>query len=281
MSFCILYLASPRKFCVDPTNEPRIDLLATSLRITHRLFPTTDIFVFHEDYTDEEFIRLSGVKQFIQVDFSGLEQLRTPGLRRPYGYLMMCRFFSGIMQSYPFLQQYTHYMRLDDDSYFLEPYLTDETVKSLLSQDYVFRSVFQDTQDQQSLFDFTMNFLTKTQYRQYVPKLRTELQKRNILRSDGKTYSGLAPYNNFHIASFRLWNHPLIQTYIQALEQSSGILRYGWMDANIHSMIIFVLCMFIDMKIHHESSFGYRHNKHVSRLDSSAVDYVDSLPFGL
>ncbi len=280
MSFCILYLASPRKFCVDPTNEPRIDLLETSVEIAHRIFPDTDIYVFHEDYTYEEFNRLPGVKQFIQVDFSGLEHLRTPGLRRPYGYLMMCRFFSGVVQANPILQRYTHYMRLDDDSFFMEPYLTEEKVKSLLTQDYVFRSVFQDTQDQQSLFDFTFRFLSQHGYGQHIPKLRTELQKRHMMNANG-LYTGLAPYNNFHIASFRLWNHPLIQKYVQAVEESAGILKYGWMDANIHSMIIFVLCLFIDMQIHHEASFGYRHNRHISRLHSSAVHCDDSLPFGL
>lgn len=281
MKLCIIYLASPRMFRVDPSKEPRIDLLASSLAITSRLFPTTDIYVFHEDYTQDEFARLAGVKEFIQVDFTGREHLHTRGLRRPYGYLMMCRFFSGIVQAHPVLQAYTHYMRLDDDSYFTEPYITDELIQSCMTQDYVFRSVFQDTQDQQSLFDFTIEFLAKTEYIRYLPKLRQELQKRYMLRPDGKTYTGLAPYNNFHIASFRLWNHPLIQSYIREIESSGGILKYGWMDANIHAMIVFVLCLFINMSIHHESSFGYRHNRHVSRLHSSAVYCDDSLPFGL
>ena len=280
MSFCIVYLASPRSFRVDPSNEPRIDLLEKSVEIAHRIFPTTDILVFHEDYTYEEFNRLPGVKQFIQVSFAGLEHLRAPGLRRPYGYLMMCRFFSGVVQSNPILQRYTHYMRLDDDSYFTEPYLTEDKVKSLLTHDYVFRSVFQDTQDQQSLFDFTLRFLSQHGYGQHIPKLRTELQKRYMMNPNG-TYTGLAPYNNFHIASVRLWNHPLIQKYIQAIEESAGILKYGWMDANIHGMIIFVVCLFLDLDIHHESSFGYRHNRHVSRPNSSAVHYDESLPFGV
>ena len=281
MSWCIVYLASPKSFHIfdDPAQASRLELLQGSLRITRKLFPTTDILVFHEDYTEEEFAMLPQVTKFLRIDFSGQERHCNTKLRRPYGYLMMCRFFSGIMQSHPEVVKYTHYMRLDDDSYFLEPYLTDARVNSLLTHDYVFRSMFEDKQDQQSLFDFTLDFLRKEGYGNHIGALKNELRKKYVLRGD--TYTGLAPYNNFHIASQRLWQNPLIQRYIAALEESHGILRYGWMDANIHGMIVYVLTLFIGMKIHHEATFGYRHNRHVSRHDSTAVDYREELPFGL
>jgi hypothetical protein len=281
MSFCIVYLASPKSFHIfdDPAQASRLELLQGSVKIARKLFPTTDILVFHEDYAEDEFAALPGVTKFIPIDFSGQERHCNPKLRRPYGYLMMCRFFSGIMQSHPEITKYSHYMRLDDDSYFLDPYLTDARVKSLLTHDYVFRSMFEDKQDQQSLFDFTLDFLRKEGYGNHIDALKNELRKKYVLRGD--TYTGLAPYNNFHIASQRLWQNPLIQRYIAALEESHGILRYGWMDANIHGMIVYVLTLFIGMKIHHESTFGYRHNRHVSRFDSTAVDYIETLPFGL
>lgn len=280
MSFCIVYLASPKSHHIfnDPNQESRLELIQGSLTITRRLFPTTDIFVFHEDYDEEQFAQLPGVTEFIQVDFSGQEALCNPSLRRPYGYLMMCRFFSGVMQSHPRLQTYTHYMRLDDDSYFQTPSLTEQYVKeNLLKHDYVFRSVFQDTQDQASLFAFTLDFLRKEGYGSYIETLKHELRRKYLLQGD--TYTGLAPYNNFHIASQRLWQNPLIQRYIAAIEESHGILKYGWMDANIHAMIVFVLTLFCGMKIHHDATFGYRHNRHISRLDSTAVHYDESLPF--
>jgi hypothetical protein len=281
MSFCIIYLASPRKFHIydDPLQMTRIKLLQQSLSVTTRQFPTTDIYVFHEDYTDEEMDSLPGVKEFICVDFSGFEHYRVQGLRRPYGYLMMCRFFSGIVQSHPALQKYTHYMRLDDDSFFLDPYLNETNVKELLKHDYVYRSTFGDLQDQQSLYQSTLEFLKKEGYGHTIPTLEKELVKKYFLR-DGK-YTGLAPYNNFHIASQRLWQNPIIQRYIAYIENEKGILRYGWMDANIHAMIIYILALYCGMKIHHTGWFGYRHNKHVSRMNSTAVDYVDLLPFGL
>lgn len=281
MSFCIVYLASPRSFHIfdDPAQASRLELLQGSLHIARRQFPTTDILVFHEDYTEEEFAVLPEVTKFLQVDFSGHETHYNPKLRRPYGYLMMCRFFSGVLQSHPEVTKYTHYMRLDDDSYFLDPYLTEERVKALLTHDYVFRSAFQDPQDQQSLWEFTLDFLRKEGYGQHIETLKNELRKKYVLQGD--TYTGLAPYNNFHIASQRLWQNPLIQRYIAALEASHGILQKGWMDANVHAMVMYVLTLFIGMKIHHEATFGYRHNRHVSRHDSTAVDYIESLPFGL
>lgn len=282
MSFCIVYLASPKSFHIfdDPAQASRVELLKGSLAITRRLFPTTDIFVFHEDYDAEQFAQLPEVTEFIQVDFSGHEAFCNRSLRRPYGYLMMCRFFSGVVQSHPRLQTYTHYMRLDDDSFFQAPYLTEEYVKTnLLKHDYVYRSMFQDTQDQDSLFAFTLDFLRKEGYGSHIETLKKELRKKYLLQGD--TYSGLAPYNNFHIASQRLWQNPLVQRYIAALEESHGILTSGWMDANIHAMIIYVLALFCGMKIHHDATFGYRHNRHVSRLDSTAVRYDETLPFGV
>lgn len=282
MSWCILYLASPKSHHIynDPAQASRLELLQGSLRIARKRFPNTDILVFHEDYTEEEFDTLPGVTKFIQVDFSGREALRNTSLRRPYGYLMMCRFFSGIVQSHPEVRKYRHYMRLDDDSYFTQPALTPEKVETdLLKHDYVYRSVFGDPQDQQTLWEFTIDFLQKEGYGQHIETLKNELRKKHFLRGD--TYTGMAPYNNFHIASQRLWQNPLIQRYVSAIESSNGILQKGWMDANIHAMIVFALTLFIGMKIHPETSFGYRHNRHVSRLGDVGIDHDETLPFGV
>lgn len=281
MNFCIVYLASPRRFHIydDPAQTSRLELLRQSMSITRRLFPTTDTIVFHEDYTDVDTSMFPDGIRFIQVNFAGQEEFLNPSLRRPYGYLMMCRFFSGVMQSHPEIAKYTHYMRLDDDSFFLEPFLNETNVQELLKHDYVYRSTFGDAQDQQSLYESTLEFLKKEGYGHTIPTLEKELHKKYFLIR-GK-YSGLAPYNNFHIASQRLWQNSIVQRYIQHIETEKGILRKGWMDANIHAMIIYVIALYCGMKIHHVGWFGYRHNRHVSRFDSTAVDYVESLPFGV
>jgi hypothetical protein len=287
MSFCIVYLASPRTSQIketvgnDSSHPTRISLLWGSYNIVRKTFPTTDVYIFHEDYTEEEFALFPDVTDFVRVDFSGFEDVYSSSNRRPRGYLMMCRFFSGVMQAHPQLRKYSHYMRLDDDSYFTSPELTESFVKAnLLNHDYVYRSLFYDERDQQSLYQFTMDFVKTVGFGQYVGKLQTFLRSRRFLRDDN-TYTGLAPYNNFHIASQRLWQTPLVAQYIQAIESSAGIFKYGWMDANIHAMIVFVLAPLCGLFIHHEASFGYRHNQHVSRLHTDAVEYNPNLPFGV
>ena len=281
MPWCIVYLASPRSVHVydDPKQPSRLDILAGSIRIARKLFPDVDLLVFHEDYTIEDMARLPGVTQFHKVDFSGQEAYRTPNLRRPYGYLMMCRFFSGQLQAHPALSPYTHYMRLDDDSYFIAPYLTQEHVETeYLTHDYVYRSTFGDLQDQQSLWEFTLAFLRSNGYGAHIETLKAHLRKKFFLKGD--LYSGLAPYNNFHVSSLRFWQNDVIQRYLKALEDSHGILKYGWMDANIHAMMVYVLTLFVGMKMHNDTSFGYRHNSHVSQIGNNRVDFIQSLPFG-
>jgi hypothetical protein len=280
-SLCIVYLASPRESHAYE-NAPklrisRMELLRGSVQIVRRLFSETPIYVFHEDYTEEDIASFPEVTEFLIVDFAGKETIMNTKLRRPYGYLMMCRFFSGIMQSHPTIQKHTHYMRLDDDSYFMEPWVSAGQLP--LHHDYIYRSLFLDKTDQQSLFDFTLEFLKKDGLARHIPELKKLLQKRWFFLADG-SYSGVAPYNNFHVASLRLWNNPIVKRYIQAIEDCDGILRYGWMDANIHSMVVFVLSLFCGMSNHHASTFGYRHNQHFSKLDSVEVIYVPSLPFG-
>ncbi|MBY9021879.1 MAG: hypothetical protein KGD67_12550, partial [Candidatus Lokiarchaeota archaeon] len=52
-----------------------------------------------------------------------------------------------------------HYMRLDDDSYFLEPMITESHITKILDNDYIYRSLFYDLKDHQSLFNFTINYV--------------------------------------------------------------------------------------------------------------------------
>lgn len=277
-SWCIVYLACPKDRRIGPTfgDHRKFDILKKSIEITKQVFPTTDIFLFHEDFTDTEFQQLPSVKEHIQVDFSGYDDVFVKHVF-PKGYVLMCRFFSGVLQRLPQLQAYSHYMRLDDDSYFQHPYITENDVRSLLTHDYVYRSVFYDLKDHQALFDYTIKFLREKGYSRFIPDLMQWLSMQGVARNG--SYTGLAPYNNFHISSIRLWTHPLVSEYIDRLEAEQCILKYGWLDANIHAMIVWLLVPFIRMKVHHEGSFGYRHNKHVSHLHSTAIQWIDNLPF--
>lgn len=270
MSFCIVYLASPSDFrCRD---RKRIDILRVSLQRTKQLFPNTDIFIFHEDYTEEDKRFLPPVKEYIQVDFSGGDDRYDPKTERRKGYLMMCRFFCGPMQETPQLQSYTHYMRLDDDSLFLEPFISENRVKELLRYDYVYRTVYNEVpcRPEHTLWEFTLDFLRKEGVKDYDITAMKKMLKENLLMN-GDTWANNVPYNNFHLSSLALWKNPLVRRYLAEIEKVGGILRYGWYDASIHAMIVFVLRWFTRAVVGCDTTWGYRHNCHISKMYHDSV----------
>ncbi len=282
MATCILYLASPSAAVIHPKTDlrRRYEALKYSITRTRVLLPKIPIFVFHEDYTEED---MKGIEyatpKFLKVDFSGFEDVYQP-VNASKGYMMMCRFFSGIVQKHPELQRFSHYIRLDDDSYFMEPYITEKRIISYMYFDYVYRSVFYEAKPQQTLFDFTMTFLQRETRMNAIDKavLQSKLRGESILINE--RYSGKAPYNNFHFSSLRLWNHPIVAKYIQAIESVQGCLRYGWLDANIHAMIIWVLTKRIPgIRVTTDTEFGYRHNAHVSVYGTLNVAIGPNLKF--
>lgn len=281
MKMCIIYLASPRLFTTgcNNTGHSRYIVLKASLMCTRRVLPNMDIIVFHEDYTDEDIRNLPSGIVFEKIDFSGFEDIYNRELSSRRGYLMMCRFFSGVVQTHPKLQGYTHYIRMDDDSYFLEPYITDELIQQFSTSDYVFRSVFRENKPQQSLYEFTMQFIDRQINIVRKTQIKNALVSRGFINRLGQ-YSGVAPYNNFHMSSLRIWSHPLIRSYIESIERSGGIFRYGWLDANIHAMIINIFPFIIpELSIKSCTSFGYRHNHHVSKIGNVDIICDETIPF--
>jgi hypothetical protein len=281
MSLCIVYLASPTDFLIHPQTDKRrrYEALKYSMTSVRKLFPKTPIYVFHEDYTEEDKQGLNyTTATFVQVDFTGFESVYR-NIHASLGYMMMCRFFSGILQSHPALQTHTHYIRFDDDSYLTPPFLTEERAKLFLNCDYVYRSVFREAKPQQSLYEFTLQFLRSTAATNVISErlLIQRLQREGIVI--GNRYTGKAPYNNFHCASLRLWSHPLVSRYIQAIESVHGILHHGWLDANIHAMVVWVLAPLLSLEVYADTAFGYRHNQHVSLLDSLSVVFEPRLKF--
>lgn len=281
MRACIVYLASPKQFTTLPNGEGelRLDALRASLSITKQCLPGIDIFLFHEDFTEKDLIDLPSVTLAAQINLSGFEQFYNPSVRRSYGYFSMCRFFSGVMQNLPCLQNYTHYIRMDDDSFFLQPYIGVSAIDRMMNYDYVYRSEFVESVDQQSLYDFTLAFLRKTAHSPpfTINRVIQSLIDRKIV-VNGR-YGGFAPYNNFHVSSLRLWRHPFVLRYITEIERIQGIYRYGWLDANIHAMIVFLLGPLIGTRVTTDTNFGYRHNRHMSLINSIALDSRPELPF--
>jgi len=250
VSIAVVYLASPRDW--SHQKWTRLECLRASLKLLRKFAPPWPVIIFHENYRkeDEEFLlAVHPDITFSQVDFSTHIHRYKPGYRDArvgtYGYGMMCRFFSGVMQVHPLLNPYTHYIRLDDDSYIQSP-ITPEIVQRILSNDYTYRCTFEDYSP--SLWDYSIEFMRKNGL-PVDPKLRTV---------------ATAPYTNYHSSSIRLWKHHVVREYLRGIEEQDGCITKGWDDAIIQGVIAKMICPVLGYGVHLENGFCYRHNQHCS-----------------
>lgn len=305
MNYCIVYLASPLDGynATLSTGEKRIDMMNMSLKnvTTHLKLP---VVIFHEDFTDKEIDNMK--KIYDNIVFEKIDMIRddlvfkqksckTSNLSdgkcvcvknnknpksicfRPKGYLMMCRFFSGEMQKHPALQKYDGYIRFDDDSFLIEPFISQNNfMEEVTKHDYVFRSIFRESQDQKELFNFTINYCKNKGMN--VMNIINRCKKMGIVDSNNN-YNGFAPYNNFHCCKLSLWKHSTIDDYINKIEEHGGILQRGWMDANVHAMIIFVIMPELNLSVYGYYKFGYRHNRAFSILNHYGTQYKEEERF--
>lgn len=270
VDFCVVYLASPRLAAVG--GVPRLTALLASLRSVRACLPeSSPVLIFHEDYTEEDKDQIRAIVpscEFHEVDFT-IGDADFVRHRRPKGYMLMCRFWSGVVQQHPALQRFTHYMRLDDDSYFINPKLERRELVRMSGADYSFRQLFFDPSPEHSrLYAFTVDFLRQAGL----------VEPTHRLLAKG-AYTGKAVYNNFHFASLRFWRHPLVGRFVEAVEAERGCLRCGWMDANLHTMILALLVPHTDLAVNQELHFGYRHNHHVAVWGSVAIRFDDQIHF--
>lgn len=247
MSLVVVYLASPR--AAGHLAWTRLECLFASLSLLrkHVRFGTLPVIVFHEDYEQMDMLTLLKAYphiRFEKVNFSGHEDAyvdRRPGERvGSYPYTMMCRFFSGQMQRHPLLAPYTHYMRLDDDSYIVAP-VADSTIARLQTFDYSYSSTFSDPAP--DLWEFAFRFMA-----------------REGLTPACDATNGV-PYTNFHAASLRLWRHPVVERFVDALEAERGCVRYRWDDAQVAAVIAFAMAPALGLTVNLEREFPYRHNQ--------------------
>jgi len=242
VSLIVTYLASPRTS--GWMKWSRLDCLCASISLLRKFAPPLPLIVFHEDYTEEDKGKLLAVAPDIRFELVDFSTHRNQFVsHRPaervgsYGYAMMCRFFSGIMQAHPALTNYSHYMRLDDDSYIVGP-VTPAALARMQSHDYTYNSLFSDPHPSQ--VDYTVKFMAE----------------RGLKSSAG--YQRQSPYTNFHASSLALWRHPVVQQFLP--DQQQGCLEHGWQDASVAAMLVFYLCPALGLTVNFESDFSYRHN---------------------
>jgi hypothetical protein len=280
MTTCIVYLLSRLDGynAILSTGEKRIDMSLHSIKnVTNVL--KLPLIIFHEDLTEEWKQKIRNVYDNVTFETVNFQDNSLPfkKYKRPKGYMMMCRFFSGVMQNHEALKKYDSYIRFDDDSFLIEPFLSqDKFINTLNNSDYVYRSAFIENNSMETLFLFTKQFCydNNLNFDNIVPTLK----QRKVLKSNN-IYSGIAPYNNFHFCKLSLWNHTIIKKYIDKIEEKNGCLLEGWYDANIHAMICFILIPLINLKCSAITNFGYRHNRHFSILNNINIVYKNNERF--
>jgi hypothetical protein len=249
MSLVAVYLASPSATTANVQGRTwsRLDCLCASVSLLKKFAPPLPVIVFHEDYTDNDKDRLRAILsdiRFEQIDFSTHKQHFVS--QRPkervgtYGYYMMCRFFSGVVQSHPALAEFTHYMRLDDDSYIIDT-VPLSTLNRMQRHDYSYNSTFYDPH--LPLWTYACEFMA-------INKI-----------SPAIGYSDQVPYNNYHAASLALWNHPIARKFIDGIEHRHGCISNGWTDSSIQSVLALAIGPSIGMSVNFEPEFPYRHNQ--------------------
>ncbi len=280
---CIIWLINKIDSICKATGENRLVMAKNSVKnITSYL--KLPVIIFHEDFTEEvksDFLNIYENITFCKIDFENNNLPHDNNVSKcGKGYMMMCRFFSGEMQSMDILKNYDSYIRMDDDSFLIEPFINQERFLSEAKKYYyVYRTIFFDNPEHiknpNGLFYFTYNFCKS--YNLDIDSLIPKLEKIGFLEND--IYTGLCPYNNFHYTRLNLWNNSIIKNYTERIISMNGTLLYNWMDANIHAMIIFVLCQLLYIPIREIKDFGYRHNKHFSVIHSVIFNYMKEEDF--
>ena len=290
VKICIVYLVSPRSHvhssaAMKQDGISKFEVFKESLKTAKKYLPDYPIIVFHEDYTEKDIEECNEViskeLQFIKVDFENHPTV-TPTQRelwergedggvtgRPWGYRMMCRFFCGVMQNLPEIQEYDYYIRLDHDSFLMDPKPPRSIEEHIREKnfDYSLRSLFIDTKEKDELWHFTKKYLLRHDMPEKIEKLRA------FGMLDGnENYIGVSPYNNYHVCRVDFWRRPDVKEFLDAIEKENGIVKSHWQDANIHGLLMGI---FIDNdKIFMQTDFGYRHNFHYSVLGGKGIEYI-------
>ena len=288
---CIVYLVSPRehthtKAAMKKDGISKMEVYQESLKTVKKYLPEYDVITYHEDYTDEDqkacIEALGRDIKFVKIDFENHPNVAEyqkhswvnggdDGVKgRPWGYRMMCRFFSGVMQSREEIKKYDYYIRLDHDSFFIDP-KAGKSLEKFISEtdfDYSFRSVFTDNKEKDALWNFTKKYLLANgMYKEKVQKMR-DLG----FLDEQMNYNGTCPYNNYHVCKVSFWQRPDVKKFTDAIEKEHGIVRYHWQDANIHAIIV---GLFVERdKLLLRTDFGYRHNFHYSVHGSLGIQYI-------
>jgi hypothetical protein len=153
---------------------------------------------------------------------------------RDLGYTSMCRLWSGRLQQMSFLDGYTYYLRMDDDSLFTEDLPFDPFCKMQTNGlTYAYR---RDTLDHWGIDKLWQ--VTKP----HLPGRGAAAQQETLpFLDDSGGYSGRQPYNNFHVSRVDFWRSDAWQDLWREYNRHHLFFKYRVGDANVHAMAIMLM----------------------------------------
>lgn len=182
------------------------------------------------------------------------------------GYRAMCRLWSGRLQALPFLREFRYYMRMDDDSHLVQDLEFDPFVRMQeRNLQYAWRRDELDWMGAHKAFWQVARQSARAAgklARQYLngESFNPLIPHRWI---DQERYTGLAPYNNFHVSSMALWNRSEVAQLWTDTNTVHGWFKYRIGDAPYHAVVALMLQ---DDEWERWPHFHYSHN---SNDDSS------------
>lgn len=166
---------------------------------------------------------------------------------RDLGYTSMCRLWSGRLQSMSFLDGFTYYLRMDDDSLLTEDLPFDPFTK--MEQEgliYAYRRISFDRWGIDKLWNVTK------------PHLLGGTEKEDLPFVDAKgVYDGFQPYNNFHVTLVAFWRSNSWQGLWRDFNRNNLFFKHRVGDANVHAIAIMMMGR---DKVSTWSDFPYVHN---------------------
>ena len=172
---------------------------------------------------------------------------------RDLGYTSMCRLWSGRLQTMDFLKPYRYYMRLDDDSLFVDK-LPFDPFDEMRQKDlwYVWRRDAFDHWGVSQLFQVISRHV----------KLRRGLP---FVSDNGADFTrqGQQPYNNFHMASVDFWSTPQWQAFWKDMNREHLFFKHRVGDANVHAAAVMMAYEMAGGNDKHYQKWGnlpYAHN---------------------
>jgi hypothetical protein len=150
---------------------------------------------------------------------------------RDLGYTSMCRLYSGRLQNMRFLQKYTFYLRMDDDSLLVDDFPFDPFVRMQEEQlTYVYR------RDAFDNYGVKLLWKVAEKYVEHADK-----EKLPFVDPDKDMYDGWQPYNNFHISRVSFWKSAKWISLWNELNKQHAFMKYRLGDANVHAVAIMLM----------------------------------------